>query len=360
MELLTMVSFVCRHQPRIQALDHVMWIIDAFADFSDKLALPEALETTNPRFFARAVHYIAESPRFDEQEKCSLLRPATGRAAVRGDMPAVELCSDKLALPEALETTNPRFFARAVHYIAESPRFDEQEKCSLLRPATGRAAVRGDMPAVELCKAIIPFRCEVALIAALRGDLPLLKWIWDTQPTVFHHGDVWVEQVAFDVAAERGDLVTVQWLVAAFPDKTWSLGSAAIGGRLDMIIWLHHNANVSESLILNAFTRSVYAALAVGNWRDCIEKYCFNRQEPPLRWRYGIPIYFSVKAMDWAAQSGNLELLQWFNDNGREGCSAVAVMIAAEAGNMEALLWLHENHSNLWTSRAMDLAAEQG
>ncbi|KAE9078964.1 hypothetical protein PF005_g23612 [Phytophthora fragariae] len=301
MELLTMVSFVCRHQPRIQALDHVMWIIDAFADFSDKLALPEALETTNPRFFARAVHYIAESPRFDEQEKCSLLRPATGRAAVRGDMPAV-----------------------------------------------------------ELCKAIIPFRCEVALIAALRGDLPLLKWIWDTQPTVFHHGDVWVEQVAFDVAAERGDLVTVQWLVAAFPDKTWSLGSAAIGGRLDMIIWLHHNANVSESLILNAFTRSVYAALAVGNWRDCIEKYCFNRQEPPLRWRYGIPIYFSVKAMDWAAQSGNLELLQWFNDNGREGCSAVAVMIAAEAGNMEALLWLHENHSNLWTSRAMDLAAEQG
>ncbi|KAE9037168.1 hypothetical protein PR001_g8491 [Phytophthora rubi] len=297
MELLTIVSFVCRHQPRIQALDHVMWIIDAFADFSDKLALPEALETTNPRFFARAVHFIAENPRFDELEKCSLLRPAMERAAVRGDM-------------------------------AE----------------------------LELCKAIIPFHCNVALIAALRGDLPLLKWIWDSQPTVFHHEDVWVEQVAFDVAAERGDLVTVQWLVAAFPDNTWSLGSAAIGGRLDVIAWLYQNANVSEDPLRNAFTRNLSAALAVEKWRDRIEKCCFHR---PLWWRYGIRIYL-VKAMDWAAQSGNLELLQWFNDNGREGCSTMAVVLAAEAGNMEILLWLHENHSSLWTSRAMDLAAEQG
>lgn len=89
-----------------------------------------------------------------------------------------------------------------------------------------------------------------------------------------------MEQEAFNVAAERGDLETVRWLVATFPDSTWSLGPAAVGGQLDVVIWLHQNANLCDGPPEIVFTNSsLNAANAFHHWQEYVEKNSVNRRE---------------------------------------------------------------------------------
>jgi hypothetical protein len=83
------------------------------------------------------------------------------------------------------------------------------------------AAATGDFRQLQNLHHSIPLHFEVALIAALRGDLPLLSWIQSVEPTIFHYESMCAEQVAYDVGAELGQLDTVRWLVESFPGSSW-------------------------------------------------------------------------------------------------------------------------------------------
>jgi hypothetical protein len=72
---------VCREQPRIQALDHVLWSIDAFADFSHVWTVENALKTREPRLVARVAQYIIASPEVGEAptpQACARMRCCHG------------------------------------------------------------------------------------------------------------------------------------------------------------------------------------------------------------------------------------------------------------------------------------------
>ncbi|KAE9100448.1 hypothetical protein PF006_g22896 [Phytophthora fragariae] len=111
---------------------------------------------------------------------------------------------------------------------------------------------------------------NVAVYAAMSGDLPLLNWLSLKEPDVFNDPFYRVEHVAFDIAAARGDFETVQWLVATFPDAAWSLAPAALGGNLELVEWLHENANIDETQRNHYGEHMVGLILAVGH------QHCFG------------------------------------------------------------------------------------
>jgi hypothetical protein len=68
----------------------------------------------------------------------------------------------------------------------------------------------------------------------------------------------------------------------------------------------------------------------------------------------------STIAMDFAANHGRLQIVQWLHANRTEGCTYCAMDFAAEEGHLHVVQWLHENRTEGCTTRAMDLAKKQG
>ncbi|EFA75039.1 hypothetical protein PPL_11724 [Heterostelium album PN500] len=70
----------------------------------------------------------------------------------------------------------------------------------------------------------------------------------------------------------------------------------------------------------------------------------------------------SYKAIDYSAINNNTEIVQWLYENRTEGCSHVAFDWAARNGNIPMLQMLLVKNNNVhnFTTKAIDLAAEQG
>jgi hypothetical protein len=48
-------------------------------------------------------------------------------------------------------------------------------------------------------------------------------------------------------------------------------------------------------------------------------------------------------AMDWAAETGHLDIVKWLHINRTEGCTFKAIVNAANNGHLDVVQWLHEN-----------------
>jgi hypothetical protein len=114
-----------------------------------------------------------------------------------------------------------------------------------------------------------------------------------------------------------------------------------------VIQWLHENANVIAAPRRPAALLDLQTLMATLKWNEFIEKWSSVSPERPLKWTPGDAWTQSVNAVDWAAQTGRMDILGWFEENRDEGCSPNAILLAAEAGNMEALIWLHSHYSSL-------------
>ena len=68
----------------------------------------------------------------------------------------------------------------------------------------------------------------------------------------------------------------------------------------------------------------------------------------------------STEAMDNAAESGYLEVIQFLHFNRSEGCSTGAMNQAAQFGQLETIIWMHLNRTEGCTTNAMDQAAANG
>ncbi|KAJ8542534.1 hypothetical protein ON010_g12279 [Phytophthora cinnamomi] len=62
-------------------------------------------------------------------------------------------------------------------------------------------------------------QCSDHTSTALSGELALPQWFKHEKPELLHRPAVWAEHVTFDVATQRGDLETVQWLVTRSPTR---------------------------------------------------------------------------------------------------------------------------------------------
>eukprot|EP01133_Synstelium_polycarpum_P002603 gene2603-2989_t len=69
---------------------------------------------------------------------------------------------------------------------------------------------------------------------------------------------------------------------------------------------------------------------------------------------------WTTRAMDMAAEEGNLPLVKFLHTNRSEGCTTFAMDRAAQTGNMSMVKFLHSNRTEGCTTRAMDKAAGNG
>lgn len=157
--------------------------------------------------------------------------------------------------------------------------------------------------------------------AACKGYPHLLDHLGAQQLPIYERQMDW----AMRMAADKGDLRTVQWLSAYRPQmkvSTRVMDSAAFSGHLEMIQWLH--ANRSEG----CSTHAMDSAAACGHL-EIVQWLHSNRDEG-----------CTTAAMDSAAAGGHLKVLRWFAANRREGCSSVAVNFALFNGHLDVVRWL--------------------
>ncbi|KAE9056849.1 hypothetical protein PF010_g31601 [Phytophthora fragariae] len=227
-----------------------------------------------------------------------------------------------------------------------------EEKVELYHHALIRPAAMGNLPVVLQLHGRTPDAMggDVAVYAAMSGDLPLLKWLSLEMPEMFNTAFYRLEHVAFDIAAAQGDFETVQWLVATFPDSAWSLAPAALGGNLELVKWLHEHAYIDEMQRNHSGEQMVGFILAAGRWHFFGE--CLNDQKKVLvdlkRGGRGRRTPSTTAAMDSAASKGHLHVLQWLSANRQEGFSAVTVKRALTGGHLHVCAWLNEHFTELF------------
>lgn len=114
-------------------------------------------------------------------------------------------------------------------------------------------------------------------------------------------------------------------------------------GNLEGIRWLHEH-----NVPLNDYEYSVIVDLAMSS-------------------HLAVTIYMhqqgyqcTTVAMDWAAQTGHLDIVKWLHENREEGCTSKAMDYAAEYGHLDVVQFLHEHRSEGCTTYAMDKAAQNG
>lgn len=65
-------------------------------------------------------------------------------------------------------------------------------------------------------------------------------------------------------------------------------------------------------------------------------------------------------AMDWAAEIGRIDILEWLHNNRTEGCTTHAMDWAAGSGYLQIVEWLDANTKKGCTFEAISLAAKNG
>lgn len=156
--------------------------------------------------------------------------------------------------------------------------------------------------------------------AAKFGQLHIMVWFFENNPTVYNNSDVNLQEV-FTLAVKSGCIDAVRYLYDNFSHVT-DLKAAmmwpAMTGHLEVVKFLHEHK---------------------------IDKH----------------VVYKAETMDWAACTGHLDVLKWLHCNRTEGCSENAMNWAADKGNLEVLTWLHEHYPHVGCcAKAMDFAAKNG
>ncbi|OWZ15229.1 hypothetical protein PHMEG_00011166 [Phytophthora megakarya] len=128
-------------------------------------------------------------------------------------------------------------------------------------------------------------------------------------------------------------------LIQQFFDVTanWSLVEAAERGHLELVKILDGDVSVALDFAAEA-----------GNV-DVVQWLHSNRTDR-----------CTVDAMDMAAANGHLDMVQWLHDHREEGCSSDAMDLAATNGFLPVVKWLHHHRQEGCSHRAMDGAAANG
>lgn len=143
--------------------------------------------------------------------------------------------------------------------------------------------------------------------------------------------------------AELGQLGIIQLLHEfGVIFTTTVMNSAARGGQLDVVKWVHSHWNVG-------CTTAAMDGAAENNHLDVVKWLNTNRSEG-----------CTTEAIDQAATNGHLEVVIWFHENRTEGCTVRAMDGASANGYLAVVTWLHEHFIEGCTTAAMDGASANG
>ena len=138
----------------------------------------------------------------------------------------------------------------------------------------------------------------------------------------------------FSMAVSGGHIEVLEWLratgYACAPPESASV-TAALKGRIEVLEWLHANGHLVERTPRpngHCFLLTGHAVL-MGHTHAF--KWLCNRE-----------FQSDDSAEFWAADNGNVELLQWLYAKGLAWGSASGFRQAAMKGNINVLEWLHE------------------
>lgn len=191
---LTSVAVVCRHLLGIQALPHVVHLIQEFTENTSQRALLGVLEEGNYHLFTRVLHAVDESLNMIHHEKLRQYRYA------------MQLVPCKMTLEEGALGAMQQLYDRY------SGALDD----------------------------------EAASYIAKTAELPMMKWLYKVKPRLFKDFPACKGHIFMHASLKgRGDVI--RWLVKLFPDAVWSLVNAARGGHLKVLKWLTKRTNWDDN-----------------------------------------------------------------------------------------------------------------
>ncbi|ETL29339.1 hypothetical protein L916_17453 [Phytophthora nicotianae] len=313
---LTSVRVVCRSQPRINVLNHVLQQLDAFLFPSQAFTLPRCVQHGNIRLFRRVLVTLDNDNTRCQFEKIQQYRLAMQAAAKLGHLWMVQQLYQRY--PVALSGAT-------------------------------------------------------ALAAGQSGRLPLIQWVYETKRHLLNMNFYAAVYKAFETSASRGDLHTVQWLVKNFSNVVFDIGIPAKEGQLEVAKWVLEEGKyrcrfdvVDEVAVrgdLNMMQFLVNRALLDGpsSAPDLAAEFghielvkWLSENESKHSWS------FTTTAMVCAAKNGHLEVVKWLHENRKVGCTTNALDLAAGSGHLSVLQWLYANRHERCTANAMDNAAMTG
>lgn len=250
----------------------------------------------------------------------------------------------------------------------------------------------------------IDSRSSAQTIAATRGDLRMLTWLFD-------HRVGQLRECTLEAAAHYGHFEVVKWIYER-RHTTMDLPSSAYfilsNGHFDIFLWLFDRID-SFACKRQHFRRLTWARVAIEQAanqghletlkralsvvRKPMDKQlffsvCHRGHVHVLQWMLVQHKYFDVcnkmldsavmgghlamvqflhgkklngtfKAMDAAASQGHFEILKWLHSHRNAGCSFQAMDRAACSGRLDIVQWLHVNRREGCSPRAMDAAVRQ-
>lgn len=376
--VLTSVAFVAEHAPvRLSPLPHIVSCVNSFLD---RLTSKWTLESAAQQGLVELLERLAarEWPLVGEDFRSVRFINGVHRAARAGDLKVLEWWltqyqRDSSRLDAALASVLQ--IALREGHLPIIKWLHAQDKLAMLMrlPVVSAPLACYHAELVYwLHDQALEYRLELSMDHAARtNDFEFMQWI------LAHRDEyrvVWTAE-ATEHAARHHRMDMLLWLQAQRPDECsiWAVSAAGVNGHLDIIEWLYEQYPNVEFLEprLQAVTNghldvvkwvvwqfrwrreqdralwisnAIYSAAHAGNVE--MVQYLFNYRSPDR----------SCAAVDGAALSGHLELLQWLHVNGGEFTSR-AMDIAAAFGHLEIVQWLHENRSEGCSTHAMDSAA---
>lgn len=148
-----------------------------------------------------------------------------------------------------------------------------------------------------------------------------------------------------EAALASGNAVLVEWLMGV-ANLEWgpdALRTAIRSGDLDLVKFIvKHEPDV-------------------GPYADIDEAAYFGSYEMAKYFHETFEYTAgSEVALGWAADRGDLRLVQFLHEKRTDGCSTFAMNCAAASGHLDVVKYLHENREEGCTTDALDEAATSG
>ncbi|KAJ3101369.1 hypothetical protein HDU97_001410 [Phlyctochytrium planicorne] len=207
---------------------------------------------------------------------------------------------------------------------------------------------------------------EVAFVNSLRKDwiesmlylnsdsLKIVQYFYETirLPIVCGDRNYWASVA--DIAGSSGSFDVIFFLIEKMEDQVRQshvADRAAGGGHLKLVEYLHEHQY--------PFTQNAMDGAAQNGHMEVVRYLYENRNEKCstraletgsidvikfMHQHYEYLFHMHTTTMDWAAQRGHLDVLQFHYDaNLTKSCTAEAIAGAAQSGHLHVVKWLHEH-----------------
>lgn len=264
------------------------------------------------------------------------------QAAENGHAHILEWLKDQGSLPSDANTCIQTAHPSAVYWLFE------HQLAMVIDPSL--AARTGDLAFLrwihdkpQLRKDVVNWHKwhTISYLAALRGHLELVQWIYSSRTTNF-------TPETLKGAVEGGHVAIAQW---AYSKMKFDLSCDlhVVDTSVDMVQWLKNEFEWTSASAYEAYANKTFVDAARLGKLDVLE---FLGEEEYLR-------AFGDQAMLRSVENGHLHVVQWLYER-NVGVYEASIISAIQHGRLEVLKWMHERYSGEWPSSATIFAMFHG